>query len=84
MTLDEIKSLKYGTPIRAKKTVRCLDEFKWGGVLVWRGGKFGIQTKSCYCTTFKADELEIIPNPYKKSNKKNGRKKKDGEHPRVV
>ena len=71
MTLSEIKALKYGTPIRAKKSVRCLDEFKRGGVLIFkRGGKFGIQTKSCYCTTFKAEELEIIPNPYKKQSTK--------------
>lgn len=61
MEIDQIKRLKYGTPIRAKKTVRCLKEFKRGGVLIWRGGKFGIQTKTCYCTDFKAEELELIP-----------------------
>ncbi len=71
MTLEEIKSLKYGTPIRAKPNVRCLQDFKRGGILIFkRGGKFGIQTKSCYCTNFKAEELEIIPNPYCRPKKK--------------
>jgi hypothetical protein len=62
MTNDEIRNLPYGTPIRAKKSVRCIDEYKYGGVLVFkRGGKFGIMTKKSYCTDFKADELELIP-----------------------
>ena len=38
MTLAEIKALKYGTPIRAKKSVRCLDEFKRGGILIFKRG----------------------------------------------
>lgn len=62
MTKAEIKLLPYGTPIRAKKYVKCLDEYKYGGILIFRkGGKFGIMTKKSFCTDFKAEELEKIP-----------------------